>query len=303
MKYIFIINPKSGKKDSTQYIKTFLEQNHKDLNYEIYNTKSIGDATKYVNDKCNTKTEPITFIACGGDGTLNEVVNGVYGFDDVYVSVYPCGSGNDFVKVFGKTNHFLDLSKIINGRPQKIDVLKVNNRYTINMCNLGFDASVAYKMGAFRKWPLVSGKGAYNLALVFSLIFKMKHQCTIEIDGEEVFNGKMLLTAIGNGLCCGGGYYCLPRADVSDGVMDAVFIKKISRFTFIKLVKKYKNGTYVDDPKYDKFVTYKKCKKLTLKSQKEIAYSLDGECGMTKEINVSIIDKAINFVVPTEYTK
>ena len=148
------------------------------------------------------------------------------------------------------------LSNIINGENKKIDVLKVNNRYTINMCNLGFDASVAYKMHVFRKWPLVSGKGAYNLALVFSLIFKMKHKCQIDIDGEEVFNGKMLLTAIGNGLCCGGGYYCLPRADVSDGVMDAVFIKKISRLTFIKLVKKYKNGTYVDDPKYDKFVTY-----------------------------------------------
>jgi len=301
MKYIFIINPKSGKKDSTEYIRNYLEQNYSDLNYEIYNTKAIGDATEYVKGKCSNKDEPITFIACGGDGTLNEVVNGAYGFSDVYVSVYPCGSGNDFVKVFGKTNHFLNLSKIINGETKQIDVLKVNDRFTINMCNLGFDASVAYKMGAFRKWPLVTGKGAYNLALVFSLIFKMQHQCIVNVDGEEIFNGKMLLTAIGNGLCCGGGYYCLPRADVADGVMDAVIIKKISRFTFLKLVKKYKNGTYIDDSKYDKFITYKKCKKLTLRSKNNLAYSLDGECGMTNEINIEIIEKAINFVVPREY--
>ena len=286
MKYIFIINPKSGKKDSTVYIKDYLEKNYNDLKYEIYNTKAVGDAIKYVKNVCEAKEEPITFIACGGDGTLNEVINGVYGYNDVYVSVYPCGSGNDFVKVFGKTNHFLDLNKIINGENRVIDVLKVNNRYTINMCNLGFDASVAYKMHVFRKWPLVSGKGAYNLALAFSLIFKMKHKCVIEIDGEEIFNGNMLLTAIGNGLCCGGGYYCLPKAIIDDGKMDVVFIKKISRFTFIKLVKKYKNGTYLDDPRYYKFITYKKCKTLTLKSQKDIAYSLDGECETTKEINV-----------------
>lgn len=301
MKYIFIINPKSGKKDSTGYIKDYLEKKYSDLKYEIYNTKAVGDAIKYVKNVCEAKEEPITFIACGGDGTLNEVVNGAYGYNDVYVSVYPCGSGNDFVKVFGKTNHFLDLNKIINGENKVIDVLKVNDRYTINMCNLGFDASVAYKMHMFRKWPLVSGKGAYNLALAFSLIFKMKHKCTIEIDGEEVFDGKMLLTAIGNGLCCGGGYYCLPKAIIDDGEMDVVFIKKISRITFIRLVKKYKNGTYLEDPRYDKFITYKKCKNLTLKSQKDIAYSLDGECETTKEINVSIVEKAINFIVPKEY--
>lgn len=301
MKYCFIINPMSGKKDSTTEIKTYLEQNHNDLDYEIYNTKCVGDAIKYVKEKCENKTTPITFIACGGDGTLNEVVNGCYGYNDVYVSVYPCGSGNDFVKVFGKINHFNDLSKILTGTSKKIDVLKVNNRYTINMCNLGFDASAAYKMNVFRKWPLVSGKGAYTLALVFSLIFKMKHKCIIEVDGEKVFDGQMLLTAVGNGISCGGGYYCLPRASVDDGLMDVVYIKKLSRFTFIKLVKKYKNGTYVDDPKYYKYVDYKKCKKLTLKAYKDIAYCLDGECETTKEINVEIIEKAINFVVPNEY--
>ena len=113
MKHIFIINPKSGKKDSTQYIKNYLQENFCDLNYEIYNTKHVGDAIDFVKTKCENKTEPITFYACGGDGTLNEVANGVMGYDDVYFTVYPCGSGNDFVKVFGKENHFKDLSKLI----------------------------------------------------------------------------------------------------------------------------------------------------------------------------------------------
>lgn len=303
MKHIFIINPMSGKKDSTDYISQYLKENFSDLNYELYNTKCVGDAMSKVKEFCETKEEPLTFYACGGDGTLNEVVNGAFGYDDVYVTVYPCGSGNDFVKVFGKENHFKNLDNIINGESRKIDVLKFNDRYTINMCNLGFDASVAFNMQKFRKWPLVSGKGAYNLALVYSLIFKMKHKCKIKVDDEEVFDGKMLLTAVGNGLCCGGGYYCLPKADIEDGLMDAVFIKKLSRIRFITLVGKYKDGTYLDVPKYKKYITFKQCKKVELISEKDLVYSLDGECGISKNITIEIVSKAINFIVPKQYEK
>lgn len=298
MKHIFIINPKSGKKDSTEFIKNYLKENHSDIDYEIYNTKGVGDAINFVKEKCKTKTKPITFYACGGDGTLNEVVNGVYGYDDVYLTVYPCGSGNDFIKVFGKEKNFLSLSDLINGKPKKIDVINVNGRYSINMINLGFDGAVAYNMLKFKRLPLVSGKGAYNIALVYSLIFKMKHKCKIYIDDELVFDGKMLLTAVGNGYCCGGGYYCLPKASVEDGLMDAVYVKTISRGKFIRLVSKYKDGTYVDDPKYDKFMKYVKCKKMRLVSEKDIAYSIDGECNVSTDITMTIESQSINFVVP-----
>jgi len=301
MKHIFIINPKSGKKDSTEYISNYLKENHSDLNYELYTTKEVGDAIRFVKEQCNNKTEPITFYACGGDGTLNEVVNGVFGYNDVYITVYPCGSGNDFIKVFGKENYFKDLSNLINGKTKKIDVLNMNGRYSINMCNLGFDGAVAYNMIKFKRWPLVSGKGAYNIALVYSLIFKMKHKCKIYIDDKEVFDGKMLLTAVGNGLCCGGGYYCLPKADVEDGLIDIVYVKTISRFKFIGLVGKYKDGTYIGDPKYDNYMKYTKCKSVKLVSDKPIAYSIDGECDISKEININIEPKAINFIVPVEY--
>lgn len=303
MEHIFVINPMSGRKDSTKFITDFLKENYSHLNYTIYNTKGVGDAINYVKQKCENKKAPITFYACGGDGTINEVVNGAFGYEDVYVSAYPCGSGNDFVKVFGKENHFNDLHKIINGEPRKIDLLKFNDRLTVNMVNLGFDASVAFNMNKFKKWPLISGKGAYNLGIVYSLLFKMKQKVVIEVDDELVFDGKILLSAIGNGLCCGGAYYCLPKASIDDGLMDAVIVKKLSRFKFIGLIKKYKSGEYVDIPKYQKYIKYLKCKKIVLKSEKDITYSLDGECGQIKELIITIISKCINFVVPKEYTK
>lgn len=301
MEHIFIINPKSGKKDNTGDIVNHLKNKYSHLRYTVYITQSVGDATRYVKERCENKTEPLKFYACGGDGTVNEVVNGLYGYDDVYFTVYPCGSGNDFVKSFGKENYFLDLDRIIEGKTKRIDVIKVNDRYSINMCNLGFDAGVAYNMMKFKKWPLINGKGAYNLAIVYSLIFKMGHKCKIYIDEKEVFDGKMLLSALGNGICCGGAYYCLPLASVEDGLIDGVIVKKISRIRFIGLIKKYKTGEYVNIPKYDKVMKYYKFTNFKLITNKEIVYCVDGECSKSKEINVNIIKNAINFVLPYDY--
>lgn len=292
----------SGKKDSTKFISSFLKENYKDLDYIIYNTQGINDATNYVKSYCHKTEEDVTFYACGGDGTLNEVINGAVGYKNAYVSVYPCGSGNDFVKAFGKENYFNDLHNIINGEYKKIDLLKVNGRYTANMANLGFDASVAYNMQKFKKLPLITGKGAYDISLIYSLIFNMKHQCQIIIDGEEVFKGKMLLTAAGNGICCGGGYYCLPNAKVDDGYIDAVFIKKISRLKFLAMVGKYKDGSYINDEKYKKYVTLKQCKSIKLISNKGIAYCLDGECSCDTKFDISIESQIINFVLPKQYS-
>lgn len=302
MKHIFIVNPKSGKKDSTEFISNYLKSYHADLDYEVYNTKQVSDATRYVRKKCEEfKDQEIRFYACGGDGTLNEVVNGACGYDHAYVTVYPCGSGNDFVKTFGPTNHFKDISKLINGKSRRIDLLEVNGRYSINMCNVGFDGSVANNVAKFKKWPLVTGKGAYNLSIIYSLIFKTKFDCKIEIDNEPFYEGKILLSAQGNGICCGGSYYCLPKASVEDGLIDAVFIKKISRFKFIKLISKYKNGTYLEIPKFSNIIMFKKCKELKLTSTKYLPFCLDGECGNSKTIEIKIKEKALNFIVPVEY--
>lgn len=301
MKHIFIVNPKSGKKDSTEYIKSFLEKNYSNLDYEVYNTTGVGDATDYVKKLCDNKTDSLTFYACGGDGTLNEVVNGIYGYDNVYITAYPCGSGNDFIKVFGQENYFKDLNNIINGESRTIDILKINDRLCINMCNLGFDGAVANNVTKFKKLPLVSGKGAYNLSLVYTLIFGMKHKCKVHMDDELIYDGNILLSAVGNGLCCGGGYYCLPKADIEDGLIDAVTIKKISRFTFMGMVGKYKKGTYLEDKKYEKILKFRQCKKFVLEAEKEIPYCIDGECSKAKKITISIIKKAINFIVPKQY--
>ena len=90
MKHIFVINPAAGQVDSTNEIKSYLEQNHAELDYEIYVTTAIGDATRFVSDYCRQHDgEAVRFYACGGDGTLCEVVSGAAERQNVQVAVYP----------------------------------------------------------------------------------------------------------------------------------------------------------------------------------------------------------------------
>ena len=106
MKHIFIINPAAGPYDATKVITERLESLSLDFDYEVYTTKGPYDATEYVKNKCKIGNDTYRFYACGGDGTLNEVVSGVVGFDNASVGVIPCGSGNDFVKYYGTASDF-----------------------------------------------------------------------------------------------------------------------------------------------------------------------------------------------------
>ncbi|MFA7367648.1 MAG: diacylglycerol kinase family lipid kinase, partial [Bacilli bacterium] len=168
---------------------------------------------------------------------------------------------------------------------------------TINIANFGFDAYVAYNMAKFKNRPF-SGKGAYNLAVIYSLISKMKHKVKITIDEKEVFNGNMLLAAIANGICYGGGYYCSPKALVDDGLLDVSIVKSLPRVKFIKMIGKYKKGTYLEDDKIMKYVTYTRTNKLLIECEKDLIYCMDGEVESAKEIKIELAPKALKFVVP-----
>ena len=165
---IFIINPTAGKKDiSLELSQKILEV---DRNAIIHITSGKLDATNFVRNFClKNKDKKLKFIACGGDGTLHEVVNGAFGFPNVAVGCFPCGSGNDFLKIYKKYD-FTNIKKLINGKEILIDLLEYNGKYCVNVFNIGFDADVAYNMIKFKKKPFIGGPMAYNAAVVYSLL-------------------------------------------------------------------------------------------------------------------------------------
>ena len=190
MKHIFIINPTAGVKNSFNLIKEEVEK-LQDIDYVIYETKAKGDAISYVKNYLRENiNELCRFYACGGDGTLFEVINGVVGFSNAEVSCVPIGSGNDFLKYFGNTEAFKNISDLVNGSTVSIDLLKINDTYVTNVFNIGFDSRVVVKQAKIKRWPLMTGKSAYNLSVFLSLFGKLSWKSKLYIDDELIYDGK-----------------------------------------------------------------------------------------------------------------
>lgn len=298
-RHIFIINPHAGKKDSTALITKALSDALDHEDYLTYITKEPLDAWHFVRDYCWEHPElNLRFYSCGGDGTLNEVANGAYGFPNAAVGSYPVGSGNDFIKYFGEVDRFLDIKAQVNGKCVPVDMLRFSDRLVLNILNIGFDANVAARMIKYKRLPLVSGKGAYSLGVLVSFLCKLANHFTVKVDGNMIYDGLGLLCAVANGICYGGGYYCAPEAVVDDGLLDICLVKKISRFKFIKLIKYYKEGTHLITPKVSQHIVYCKGKEVIIECQKELNYSIDGEMGRSARFKIAVIPNALNFIVP-----
>lgn len=297
MKHVFVINPAAGKKDITKKLKEKIYSILKEEDCDIYITQRPLDGKNYVKEYCEShQNDEIRFYSCGGDGTLNEVVNGAYGYKNVSIACYPSGSGNDFIKYFGKKEDFLKLENLVHGKAIEVDMLKLNDRFILNVFNLGFDANVAQRMIKYKHLPLVSGKSAYILGIAVSFFHKLTTDMEVSVDGNIIYDGSGVLAAISNAICYGGGFYCSPKAKVDDGLLDVVAVKKISRFKFLKFIKYYKKGTHLDEPKLKDLIVYKQGKVVRIKTTKEVNFAIDGEMGKSNDITISIVPKAIKFV-------
>lgn len=298
MKYVFIINPKSGKNELKEDLIKQLKTYKDELDYEIYYTKESKDATKFVEDYCKAYSEDIVFCACGGDGTLNEVVNGAIKYNNAIVTCYPCGSGNDFVKIYGGKENFLNLDNIINGIEVKIDVMKVNDLYSINVTNFGFDASVCDIANKVRRKLIIGGKHSYTTGILVSLFTGRKTKCKIVADGEVLSDNKILLSTIANGKYVGGAYLCAPYSDNRDGLLEVSVVEPISLFKFIKLIKPYKKGTHLENPKYRKHIKYKRVKQVIIEADENFKICLDGEIYKGSYFKISNMKQSLRFIKP-----
>lgn len=300
MKYYFIVNPRAGEGKSEQVIRDGITKLAQKDECEVYLTKAIGDATVFVKKCCEENPgEKMRFIACGGDGTINEVFNGAVGYDNVSVSCYPCGSGNDFVKVFGGAEKFCNIEKLVSAPEQKLDLLKVGDRYSNNVTNFGFDTTVAITINKEREKTGQGNKNAYTKGVVTALIKSMKNTCTVIADGETLNpSGKCLLCTLANGQYVGGSFKCAPKAKTDDGLIEVCLIKPISRLRFVKLLGPYTAGEHLDNDKFSDIIVYRQAKKIEVKAQPGFAYSLDGEIIYSDHFTVEIAPAALNFAVP-----
>ncbi len=299
MKYIFYINPVAGKGKAQDKIidsiKSYFADKNEDV--KIHITTSIGDAQ--ANAKCEAETgEIIRMFACGGEGTVFEVLNGIAGYDNVELGVIPCGSANDFLKFFDSRDNFLNIDEQINGETVEMDLIKAGDKYCLNGCSVGMDAVVARDMSIFKKWPLVSGSLAYNLAIVKTFLGKLGIAADISVDGEAPQRKNCLFAVIANAPYYGGGYKGAPEAVPYDNKLDFTLVDKISKFKILKFLGIYKKGEH---KKLD-CCTLKNCKCMEFVSEKPIPVNLDGEIIETTNMKFELVKSAVKFVVPKGIT-
>lgn len=307
MKHFFVINPHAGKGNKVSDLVSSINSvcGERGVDYEVYMTKAVGDAEFFVRNTCCKYENSDTvcrFYACGGDGTVNECVNGIIEHArQNELAVIPIGTGNDFVRNFGEKDCFSDINAQLDAVPSMCDVIKYNDRYCMNVANIGLDCEVVSRTDKIKKKPLVPSKLAYIFGLVGEFIKKsgIEFECTI--DGVFREKKRYLLAFFANGGFYGGGFHAAPLAELKDGLMDVCLINYVSRLTFLGLVGKYKKGTHLEVKNRDEIFEYVKCNEIDIKFGKKEKICIDGEIEECNELKIKVLRDKVNFAVPAKH--
>ncbi|MBR5730952.1 MAG: diacylglycerol kinase family lipid kinase [Firmicutes bacterium] len=294
MKHIFILNPAAGngyaEKVLQPQIITYLKTT--DLDYEIHRSLNKEEIGSYVRQRASAG-EPIRFYALGGDGTLCDVANGAIGFPNAAVGVFPCGTGNDFVRNFTEKQNFLDTARQVAGKTVSIDLIKCGDTYSINMLNIGADCEVVARAGQLR-----GGSIAYLRGVLEILPKGPRYRMAYRADDSEETEEDILLCAIANGHFCGGGFKSSPKASLNDGNLDVLIARPVKGFKLMKLLAKYRMGTHLEDPSGREIITHFKTKSFKLRAIDKVNVSVDGEVFPFTEAEITSVPGAINFIIP-----
>lgn len=295
MKHLFIINPVAGKGKGLRLIteikKIFMERKDECI---IEITKGQGHAAEIA--KNYSSKENYRIYSVGGDGTLNEVLNGMVGSSSS-LAVIPSGSGNDFIKSIynhsKKENLNQLLRKTIDGREKSIDIGRINERFFLNISSIGFDAEVAYSSIKLKKLPLITGSLAYILGIFITLLKYKSYDLEISID-DKCLSLNSLMTVVANGKYYGGGIFVAPDAEIDDGCFDVCLIERVNRLKILALFPKVIKGTHADI----KEVSFHRGRLIKITSEKNIAFNIDGEIIRDKRAEFEIIRNGIKIVIP-----
>ena len=318
MKHLIILNQKAGADKNLENFKAQIEEDFKGLNHEIYVTTGPRSVIPFLKEYLSKNKDPLRVYACGGDGTVHEVVNAIVGYKNVELAIYAAGTGNDFVKIYSKSkdyddivknksgeNRFKNFKDLIDGEVIDIDLSKMTGEsmpepwYSINVINFGFDAIVGVK-GNENK--LKGKKNPYGPAAIIPAILGGRfNKIIVKADGKQLNKKRLLMSALGQGQWVGGQYHASPKSDNTDGLIDVTLLNCMSLMRLmIQFFGPYTKGQHLDNPKLRKKFAYARAKEIEIISgtDKPIDICVDGEITSGKRFKVEVMPKAIKFVVP-----
>jgi YegS/Rv2252/BmrU family lipid kinase len=305
-KWLVIVNPNAGNgKGKKDWDKISALLKKEDLLFTARFTEKKGHAIDITREAISAGFRKIATV--GGDGTLNEVVNGVFLNEicptlDISLALIPVGTGNDWGKMFGIQPDYEKAIKIISANKQMIhDVGLISfyngtekkSRYFINIAGLGFESVVVRKTN-IQKDKGRGGKLIYFYNLLTSLLSYKNTKAEVVIDGGKI-HADVFSINVGNGRYCGGGMRQTPDAIPDDGILNVTVINGMGKFEIIRNLKILYDGTILSHPKIDGY----KCKNMTVNSDSIIYTEADGESLGHTPVEFSIIPASINVIYGT----
>jgi diacylglycerol kinase (ATP) len=296
MTYTIIANPVAGKGAVLKHLPSVArELDRLGVSFDVVQTTRVGEATELAR-----LAKGHIVVAMGGDGTINEVANGLAGTDRI-LGVIPSGSGNDFIKSAGIPSDISESCRLLaQAKTRKIDLGRVSvkrwrdgftgSMYFVNGVGIGFDAAVAKKT---REISFLTGTALYLVAVLQTLGSYEAPEFTLSI-GHATFKDRNLLIAIGNGRCAGGGFYLTPDALVDDGLLDACVVESKSIPQILTLMPRVMRGKHHSV----KGVKFMREKEIRLTSESQFYVHADGEIAgdSVNEVDVTIVPGGLEVV-------
>ena len=295
MKTYFLVNPIAGRGRGRKYIKLISEiLKSRSEHDELFVTSRKGEAKEFAASIRNTEC---VLLCIGGDGTLNEIINGLGVHSDVILSVLPIGSGNDFARSINQKKSIYELVTELS-KPDfiKIDIGQIYFQHEdksiihlfLNSCGIGFDALSAYFSN---QKSMLKGLPLYLKAVIKSLLKYKSFLFEGSFDSFTSITGQKMMLSIGNGQTSGGGFYLTPKAQINDGLLDIAIAEHLNFLKILFLLPKAITGKYI----HTKHVEYLKFEKANVKIEPGNYIHSDGEVLSTsvKEVEIEIIKSSL----------
>ncbi|WP_462253577.1 diacylglycerol/lipid kinase family protein [Ekhidna sp.] len=283
---IFVVwNPFAGGKVAANCKKLSTALEDRKIDFQVFDTNETKSAAKTVSKYLDQTFTDL--IVIGGDGTINESINGLK--YDIPVGIIPSGTGDDFIKniSIGKTvNDFIDTA--IDGTIIRIDLGQCNDRKFVNGVGIGFDGQIVEDMTA-KPVRFLKGHAAYYYHVLRILGGYREKQFQFSLDDGKKHSEELILLTIGNGTTFGGGFKLMPDAKIDDGVLEICEIGKVSplrRFLNVARLSKGTHGVL-------KEVKFHKSKEVLVEANDLLFAHIDGEKMGNPPFNITVLPKAL----------
>ena len=293
-KILLIANPKSGIKNNNELVNIVINKfKENSIEITLNKTEYPGHAIELAKN-CNL-SEFSSICAVGGDGTLNEVLNGVLKRNDkkkIPIGLIPGGTGNSFMKTLEFLDPIKAITQIIKNKTRPVDVIKVNCPgqvyYSLNLVGWG----MATDISVFAEKLRILGQQRYNIASIFEIIKNKKRPASLILDGKEVNNDFCFIIAC-NTKYVGKGMKMAPEADLEDGLIDVIIVRKTSSLRLFNVFPKLFNGSHIFSP----LCEYIQVKSLEINPVINSPLNIDGEIIGETPAKLNVLPKYIDLLM------